>query len=94
MMQQTAMAGDDWLSDRDRRTTARLEAARKKAAINCARKLEAAAEALNEFLRACNECNDGSGSERNGIADGRITLAGSCAEYAGYLSFRYDRTGS
>lgn len=88
---QLAMAGDDWLSDNDRKRQARAEAARKKAALRCAKKLDEAAEALREFLHACNECRDGSGDDRHGIADGRNRLIHDCLEYSGYLEGKYDK---
>lgn len=54
-MLQTTMTGDDWLSDRDRKSQARAEAARRKAAMTCAAKLEAAAQAVSAYLAACRE---------------------------------------
>jgi hypothetical protein len=62
MSTQLSMTGVDWLSDRDVKAQARAEAKRKTMALICAKKLEAAADALNEFLLACIECNDGSRS--------------------------------
>ena len=80
MNQQTEMTGDDWTSDRDRK-------ARKKAAIACAKKLEAAADALSAFSMACLECEDGSSPKR--ADDSRTLLAASCREYSGYLDDVY-----
>lgn len=88
---QTAMTGDDWLSDRDRKSQARAEAARKKAGLACAAKLEAAAEALSAYLSACRECNDKSGDELRGISDGRHRLISDCMEYSGFLRSRYEK---
>lgn len=65
------------------------ESARKKAAIDCAKKLKAACESMNKFLAACNDCADGSGSEQRGISDGRIVMVGNMSEYATYLDDRY-----
>jgi len=80
---QVSMTGEDWLSDRDRKAQARAEAARRKAGLACAKKLDAAAEALHEFVMACLECNDA--SSPRGEDDGRTLLQRSIREYAGYL---------
>lgn len=84
---QVQMAGDDWLSDRDRKSQAKAEAARKKAALACCKKLEAAADALSELMAACNDCHDGSSVRRED--DGRITLMRNILEYAGWLDSVY-----
>lgn len=86
---QLAMTGDDWLSDRDKQAQARAESKRKKAAIACARKLEAASEALSDFLHVCLDCHDESRSR--GADDGRLILIRNITEYAGYLSSKYDK---
>lgn len=86
---QVSMSGDDWLSDRDRKTQAKAEAKRKRTALACASKLAAASQALTEYLNACAECNDAS-SPRH-AADGRYSLRSSINEYAAYLSGRYDK---
>ncbi|PZP30470.1 MAG: hypothetical protein DI603_15210 [Roseateles depolymerans] len=91
---QVAMAGDDWLSDRDRKAQTRAEAERKKAALTCTRKLQAAAEALNDYLAACNLCNDGSGNERTSLADSRVRLVGDLMEYAGWLDSKYGKAST
>jgi hypothetical protein len=83
------MTGDDWKSDRDVKAQARAEAARKKAAVECARKLEVACDALNAYLRACTECNDA--SRNRGADDGRLILMGNMSEYAGFLRAVYDK---
>jgi hypothetical protein len=88
-MNQLTMSGDDWKNDRERNAQAKAEAARKKAALACARKLKAASEGLSEFLRTCNECNDASSSR--GADDGRLILMRSINEYEGYLSSVYDK---
>lgn len=90
-MLQTTMTGDDWTSDQDKRRAAKLATARKKAGIDCAKKLNAAAKALSDYLMACNECRDGSGSEQRGISDGRNMLIRDICEYSGYLESRYCR---
>ena len=86
---QVSMAGDDWLSDRDRKAQARAEAARKKAALACAKKLEAAADSLHELVMACMECNDGSGSR--GEDDGRAVLQRNLREFSGWLESVYGK---
>ena len=88
---QISITGDDWTSERDRKAQARREAARKKAGLECQRRLEAAAVALHNYVSACNECRDGSGSERMGLSDGRFRLASDCIEYAGFLEGKYSR---
>lgn len=86
-MQQLTMTGDDWTSERERKVRARAEAARKKAALACANKLESASKALNEYLHACNACSDASGSR--GADDGRMRLMRDLNEYSGYLTSVY-----
>lgn len=86
---QVAMAGDDWTSDRDRKAKAKAEAARKKAALACAKKLGAAAESLHELVMACMECNDGSTARR--ADDGRLLLQRDILEYAGWLESVYGK---
>jgi len=67
----------------------RLEANRRKAALTAVKKMEETVTALYAFLRACNECDDGSGDAHRGIADGRTILIGNLKEYSGYLSETY-----
>lgn len=86
---QLAMAGTDWLSDTDRKRQQRAEAARKKAAIKCAKALQTAADALGEFGMACLDCNDA--SRVRGDDDGRLILAKNCREYAGWLDSVYSK---
>ena len=68
---------------------ARYESKREQAALKCAAKLEAAVTAMNEYLRACMDCNDASSPSRNGLADSRLILIGNMSEYSNYLSSRY-----
>lgn len=89
---QLAMNGDDWMSDSDKKAHAKAEKRREKAAVSCSKKLEAAADALNEFLHACNDCKDGSGQEIRGAADGRLRLISDMMEYSGYLDSKYGRS--
>lgn len=90
-MTQLAMAGDDWLSDNDRKRTKRAIAKRKKAAVDCAKKLESATEALNDYLRACRECDDESSDRVGGAWDGRRLLMRDMTEFAGWLTAVYDK---
>lgn len=85
------MAGDDWLSDNDKRRTARNIATRKKEGLACAKKLEDAATSLQAYLRACNECNDGSGDGERGYGDGRRIMIINLLEYSTYLEGKYDK---
>lgn len=89
--QQLALTGEDWTSDRDKKAQARREAARKRSGLACAKQLRAAATALNVYLQACNECRDGSGSERMGACDGRLRMIADLNEYACFLEGRYDK---
>ncbi|MCQ9378846.1 hypothetical protein [Methyloversatilis sp. XJ19-49] len=86
---QMAMTGEDWTSEQDKKRRAKAEARRKAAAAHCAKKLEVAADSLRDFLRACNECNDGSGDEKMGAADGRLRLESDLREYASFLDGRF-----
>lgn len=86
---QISITGDDWLSDRDRRSQAKAEAARKKAALACAKKLDAACDALHELVMACLECNDASTARRSD--DGRLLLQQSMREYSGWLESVYGK---
>jgi hypothetical protein len=75
------------LSDGDRKRHARAVAERKKVAIACAKKLEAAADALLDLMRASSECDDGSGYR--GADDGRLILQGNMREFANWLDSVY-----
>jgi vacuolar-type H+-ATPase subunit H len=83
MTDQMTMTGADWLSDRDRKAQARLEAAREKTGRILARRLDAAVEALRDYMNACNEIGDESRVKHQ--ADGRLRLQEDCAEYANWL---------
>lgn len=86
---QITMTGTDWLSDHEHKRQARAEATRKKAAIACSKKLEAAATALNDYLIACLECNDE--SRERGTDDSRRLLQASIMEYSSYLDAVYNK---
>ena len=86
---QVRMAGADWMSERDRKAQVKAEAARKKAALAAAKKLQEAADALSGFALACIYCADSSAPRR--ADDSRTLLAQNMREYAGYLESVYDR---
>lgn len=88
-MTQLMMTGNDWTSDQDKKSQARAEAARKKAGLACAKKLEAAADALSEFISACNECRDASSEIGGGVVDGRTRLIRDNMEYSCWLASKY-----
>lgn len=87
-MTQLQMAGDDWLSDGNRKRQARAEAARKKAGLACAKALDKACEALSAYMIACLDCNDASSPRRED--DGRHLLMQDMREYSGWLEGVYD----
>lgn len=86
---QLAMTGDEWVSERDKKAQKRAEAARKAAALSCAKKLLAASDELSKFLSACRDCMDGSGDELRSISDGRQILMRDITEYAYYLNSKF-----
>jgi hypothetical protein len=86
-MHQITMTGPDWLGDRDKKSQARANAARSKAALDCARKLSAAADAISAFTQACIECDDA--SRPRGADDSGTILVGNICEYAGWLESKY-----
>lgn len=90
MTVQLTMTGDDWISDRDRARQRKAVAARRAAGLKAAKALEKAAEALNAYLWACRECQDGSDDTAKGIGDGRQILIGDMTEYMGWLNMRYE----
>lgn len=89
MTHQLIMTGEDWLSDRDRKSQARAEAARRKAALKAAEKLFAAADSVGEYTMACLECNDGSGPKA--ADDGRNVLQANMRELGGWLESVYGK---
>lgn len=66
------------------------EARRKKAALCCAKKMEAAQESIMDYLNACCACKDNSGDELRGMSDSRRILARDLSEYAAFLNFKYE----
>lgn len=68
---------------------AKAEAKRKQKGLACAKALAKASASLNEYLQACNDCNDASSSR--GADDGRLLLMSSINEYERYLSSIYER---
>lgn len=88
-MEQLKMSGEDWRSDREIKQQARAEAARKKAAIKCSKKLDGAVRAMAEFLSACVWCDDESMSR--GEDDGRRLLLQKMQEYSGHLDSVFNK---
>jgi hypothetical protein len=68
----------------------RAEAARRNTAIVCAKRLNAAADALAAHAMACSECNDA--SSPRGADDSRAILATNMREYASWLEDAYKET--
>lgn len=69
--------------------TPKQQAARKKAGLACAKKLDAAIAGLRDYLNACNACNDASGYR--GADDGRQILISNLAEYSAYLESHHGK---
>lgn len=76
---QIAMSGDDWLSERDKKSQARADAAHRKACLAAATKLEAAAEAVRAMLMAYLDCGH---TDTMGAGDGRRRIAADMDELA------------
>ena len=87
---QLAMTGEEWISDRDRKSLAKAQATRKREGLQCAKKLEQAAEALRDYLQACRECQDNSGDEVRGMSDQRNMMISDLYEYSHWLKGRYE----
>lgn len=67
----------------------KVVAARRKSAIDCAKKLQAAADALDAFALACLDCDDASSPRR--ADDGRTTLSRNMREYSGWLDSVFNK---
>jgi hypothetical protein len=67
----------------------RLLAVRKKAALEAARRLQAAADALDAFSLACLDCDDASAPRR--ADDGRTLLSRSMREFSGHLDSVFNK---
>ena len=93
MKHQMEMTGDDWMSDQDRARQARLESRRRKTGLRAEKALDSAIKALREYLRACNDCRNGSGDEERGISDSRHRLIGDMAEYSNHLAGVHGKEG-
>jgi acetyl-CoA carboxylase alpha subunit len=84
-MTQISMTGEDWLSDRERSRRKAADAKLAKAEKRAAAALTAAADALDDWIRAyCNVHDD-----RMGAADGRRRLSADCRELAGHIEARH-----
>lgn len=62
---------------------------RKKAALACSKALKEASSRLNDFLLACNACQDASASR--GFDDSRHILMRNINEFSGHLESVYDK---
>ena len=78
---QIAMMGDDWLSDRDKKSQARADKAFKAATAKAAASMRRAAEDLRAQYRAYVAAGH---PEKMGSADQRLTLARDLDELAGF----------
>lgn len=82
----------DWWAPPSQKQLIAARKKRQKIAPELAKKLSAAADALREYARICNECADGSGTEKSAAGrDSRLVLAASLNEYAGYLEGQIER---
>lgn len=65
---------------------------RARTALACAKKLDAAHDALGDFMVACNACQDESASAtlRGKGIDGRDKLRADLSEYAQWLRNKYE----
>lgn len=88
---QLGTTGDWWAPPSQKQLTAARKK-RQKIAPELAKKLRAAADALHEYARICNECADGSGTEKSAAGrDSRLVLAASLNEYASYIEDQIER---
>lgn len=87
-MNQLAMTGDDWRSDREVKNEARAKATLKKTSIVCADKLEAAIDAVRAQMQAHYAVH---GGIKNIGIDGRQRLIEDMAEFASFLQGVYDK---
>lgn len=88
-MSQLSITGDDWLSESEKKRAKKAIAVRKKKAILLARKLESASDAMNEYLGACRDCQDGTTVKDGNGVDGRVQLIRQMTEFASYLDMLY-----
>lgn len=84
------MQGDDWTSEQDKRRQARAEAAVRKASLNAAKHMRAAADALNGQLLAG---LDAGHPDRMGAADGRRRLMHDLLELSAHFESVYSEKG-
>jgi hypothetical protein len=69
------------------KTGEKAQAKKRQAALILAKKLNAAVDATNAFLRACLDA----GEPGRGLDDGRVLLIGQMSEYASYLDAVYNK---
>ena len=82
----------DWWAPPSQKQLIAARKKRQKIAPELAKKLTAAADALREYARICNECDDGSGTSKAAAGrDSRLVLAASLDEYAGYIEDQIER---
>lgn len=86
-MQQTTMTGDDWLSDRDRKAATKSQQRKRKAGTVAAKKCREAADAIQAYMHACGEANDGSGVKRSD--DQRMLFVRDLRDYVAFLEMRH-----
>ena len=86
-MHQTAMTGDDWLSDQQRKAAAKAQQRKRKAGAAAAKKCREAADAIQAFMHACGKANDGSGVKRSD--DQRLIFVRDLRDYVAFLEQRY-----
>lgn len=88
MTEQPTLAGHDWRTEGDKRRQAAAEARRKKIALQCAARLDAAIDAISEHIMSCIECDDGTYDPTN-TADGRDRLKDDMRDLAHFLRSKY-----
>lgn len=81
VMDQLIMSGNDWLSDRQRARNKAAEARLHKAEQKAAKALHAAADALDDWMRAYCEVH----LDKMGLGDQRRRLSADCRELASYV---------
>ena len=84
---QTAMTGDDWLSDRERNAASRAQKNKRKAGATAAKKCREAADAIQAYIHACGGAGDGSGVTRTD--DQRLLFVRDLRDYQAFLEMRH-----
>ena len=81
VMDQLTMTGEDWLSERERSRDRTAKARLNKAELKAAKALHAAADALDDWMRAYCEVHP----DKMGLGDQRRRLSADCRELASYV---------